>query len=405
MSVPAETSRPEASGSPSATGGRLPLVYIWQPSVFHYRVPVFDDLRALGLRSGRYDIRVLGTLEAGGKAVGGEARDYFIESREVPTTRAGMLWLHWDRWREIMDRDRPDVVVAQTNLRSTSTWQMARHCRSIGVPFIGWGKINSFSRMAPVARLFKRHYFSKFDKLVVYAQSSRRELLDTGIPSDRIIVAQNTIDTRRIFTDAERIAVRAAELRKANRLQDRVILQCIGRMDPEKRHADLLDAWPRLRELDPRLHLVLISGGPLLGEIRARAAQLDPERILVTGRVPEGDDYCWIAAADICVYPGAVGLAINQGLALGKPTIIADEWGADGELIEHERTGYRYPRGDLAALVRAVSHVLQNPAETARIGRTARELIRDQVTIENYVSRLDEAIRFGLDLRRRRTSS
>ncbi|MDP1662663.1 MAG: glycosyltransferase family 4 protein [Phycisphaerales bacterium] len=379
---------------------RLPLVYIWQPSVFHYRVPVFDELRALGVSTNSYDLRVLGTLEPGNKAVGGDHRDYFIESREVSTTRAGIMWLHWEKWKEIIDRDRPDVVIIQANLRSLSSWKIPTYCRKLGIPCYGWGKINSFSKLAVVSNAVKPYFFKRFLGMVVYSQASKRELAAAGYPESKIIVAQNTIDTRRIYSSASQIKARAAELRAQHGLDGKIILQCIGRMDPEKRHADLLDAWPRLRELDPRLVLVLVSGGPLLKDIKARANALDPERIVVTGRVPEGDDYSWIAAADICIYPGAVGLAINQGLALAKPTIIADEWGADGELIEHGKTGYRYQRANLAELVKAVDHVLKNPEETARIGESTRALIRDHVTIENYVSRLDEVVRRGLAARK-----
>lgn len=387
------------TAQPAQGQARLPMVYIWQPSVFHYRVPIFDDLRELGLLTNSYDLRVLGSLEPGNKAVGGDFREYFIESREVSTTRAGIMLLHWEKWKEIIDRDRPDVVIIQANLRSTSSWTIPSYCRKLGIPCYGWGKINSFSKLATVSNAIKPYFFKRFLGMVVYSQASKRELAAAGYPESKIIVAQNTIDTRRIFSDADRIKVRAAELRAQHGLEGKIILQCIGRMDPEKRHGDLLDAWPRLKELDPRLVLVLISGGPLLKDIKARASTLDPERIIVTGRVPEGDDYSWIAAADICIYPGAVGLAINQGLALAKPTIIADEWGADGELIEHGKTGYRYPRGNLAELVKSVDHVLRNPEETARIGGATRALIRDHVTIENYVSRLDEIIRRGLAAR------
>src|SRR5262245_33638788 len=161
------------------------------------------------------------------------------------------------------------------------------------------------------------------------------------------------------------IRARGDELRRAAGLEGRKILLCIGRMDPEKRHGDLLEAWPRLRTLDPDLRLVMVAGGPLLETVRARAAAVDPERIVVTGRVPEGDDYAWVSACDMGVYPGAVGLAINISLAFGKPTLIADERGSDAEIVRHGVTGWRFRRGDLDALIAAVQRVLENPAEAA----------------------------------------
>jgi glycosyltransferase involved in cell wall biosynthesis len=401
--MPAPIATTSTTGPASVSeGAGLPKVFIWQPSVFHYRVPVFDDLRTLGHTTKTFDLRVLGTLAEGGKAVGGEKRDYFIDDPEIYIRRFGAIWLKWQRASEIIAEHKPDVVIMQANLRSLSCWSIPSMCRKMGIPCFGWGKINSYSKVAWVSNQFKKHFFKRFDGLVVYSQSSRKELLDRGIPDERIVVAQNTIDTRRIFSDWDRIAARAAELRKHNGLEGKIVLQCIGRMDPEKRHADLINAWPELRKLDDRLRLVLVSGGPLLDQIKAHAKQVDAERIVVTGRVPEGDDYCWIAASDISIYPGAVGLAINQSLALKKPTIIADEWGADGELIVHGKTGYRFPRGDLGALVAAVKHVLMNPAEADGFAHSAQAIVRDEVTIENYVNKLNVIIQRGLAMRAKR---
>lgn len=389
-------------GARAVGSSALPKVFIWQPSIFHYRVPVFDDLRTLGHKTNSFDLTVLGTTAPGLKAVGGDKRDYFIDDPEVFVKRMGMIWLKWQNALEIIRQHKPDVVIIQANLRSLSCWSIPKLCRKMGIPCYGWGKINSYSKIAWVSNQFKRFFFNTFDGLVVYSQSSRKELLDRGIPDERIVVAQNTIDTRRIFTDWDRIAARATELRKQNGLEGAIVLQCIGRMDPEKRHADLINAWPELRKLDDRLRLVLVSGGPLLEQIKAHAKSVDPDRIIVTGRVPEGDDYCWIAACDISIYPGAVGLAINQSLALKKPTIIADEWGADGELIIHGKTGYRFPRGDLAALVASVQHVLKNPAEADGFAHSAQAIVRDEVTIENYVNKLNVIIQRGLAARARR---
>jgi glycosyltransferase involved in cell wall biosynthesis len=224
--------------------------------------------------------------------------------------------------------------------------------------------------------------FGGFERIIAYGQLARSELVALGIADERIYVAQNTIDTGRIFAEAGLFAERAAALRQRHGLEDARVLLSIARFDPEKRLADLLAAWPAL-STDPRLHLVLVGGGPLLEDIRSRAASLDPARIHVIGRAPVGEDYTWIAAADATIQCGAVGLAINQSMAFGTPTIIADEIGADTEILAHGETGWRYPRGDLDALARTVAAVFADPARTAGVNDAARTLLRDRVNIEN----------------------
>ena len=82
------------------------------------------------------------------------------------------------------------------------------------------------------------------------------------------------------------------------------------------------------------------------------------------GQLPSGEDYTWIAASDMTIQCGAIGLAINQSMAFGAATIIADERGPDSEIVEHGVTGWRYPRGDLSRLVDTVAEVLQQRSGT-----------------------------------------
>jgi len=363
-------------------------------------LPVFDQLVTLGDRT--YTIEVFGSLE-NGAAFGGGVRPYF---REVPYRRQRIMGLEFRHWPDIHERiraGRPDVVVVNAHLRHHACWWIPGLCRRLGAAAVGWGKVHSFSGLPePLLRLAKGEMFRRFDFFIVYGQTARAEMLDLGIRDERICVAQNTIDTRRVFDEGEVYAAKGLELRRAYGLDSAKILLSVARFDPEKRLHDLLEAWPRLRDLDPALHLVMVGGGILLDDIKARATAVDPERIVVTGRVPEGDDYAWIATSDLTVQCGAVGLAINQSMAFGKPTIIADEHGSDTEILEHDHTGWRYPRGDVAALVDTVATILAEPEETQRVTSASRERMRTDVTIDNMARSMDDCIRQALKISQQR---
>jgi glycogen(starch) synthase len=176
----------------------------------------------------------------------------------------------------------------------------------------------------------------------------------------------------------------------------------ISRLNSDKRPADVLDAWPRLHALDPNLVLVIAGSGELGEELKTRAARLDPERIKFAGRLPAGEDYAWIAASDITIQCGAIGLAINQSMAFGSATVVADEPGPDSEIVEHGITGWRYPRGDLTRMVDTVAEVLGDSASRDRITSTARERMRTQITIENMVEQLDRCISDALQVAHQR---
>lgn len=379
-------------------------MWILQPTIEHYRTAVFDGVAERGLSDGAYTLEVLGGMKDG-KAIGGSSRPYF---RDVPRTEirpGGVILYKWPAAPELVRTQRPDLLVMEANLRNLTCWGLLNHCRAMGTPVIGWSKVHSYSHSGWFMTMLKRRFYGKFDRMICYGESSKAELTGLGYPADRAIIANNTIDTRRIFAEGDRLRARGEEIRRERGLVGKKLMLCIGRMDPDKRHQDLLDAWPGLRALDPGLTLVLISGGPLLEEIRAKAAALDAERIIVTGRVPEGDDYAWIATSDLCIYPGAVGLAINQSLAFGKPTLIANELGADSEILvgsekPAEQTGWRYERGNLDAMTAGVRAILAGGPQVESVCGRAMTLMRDKVTLENMIGAIDRSIRLGLALRR-----
>ncbi len=400
---PSSASAPshDSSGALAAVG----KVWILQPDIHHYRTPVFDGVRERGHADRAYDLQVLGGMKDG-KAIGGAGRPYYREVTRTEIRPMGVILYKWPVAAGMLERERPAVLVMEANLRNLTCWTLLSKCRRLGIPVVGWSKVHSYSHTGAVMSAVKRRFYGKFDRMICYGESSKDELVAMGYPSDRAIIANNTIDTRKIFAEGDALRARGAAIRAERGLVGKKILLCIGRMDAEKRHQDLLDAWPRLLALDPTLVLVLISGGPLLEEIRAKAAAVDKERIIVTGRVPEGDDYAWIATCDISIYPGAVGLAINQSLAFGKPTLIANEIGADSEiLIGNEKpaaqTGWRYERGNLDAMVAGVREILTGGAAVDAVRDRAMVLMRDKVTLDNMVGAIDRSIRLALDLRKR----
>lgn len=382
----ASESLDRAAGLPEP---RLPQVWIFQPSVKHYRLPLWDALAEQA--RGRYQISVYGPLDVSPEDV--EARPYL---RAMPLHKRllmGREVAHWGGAAKLIRAQRPQVVVLTATVSFYGSWSLPRVARRAGAAVVGWSKVNSRAGHTTwLERQMKRAFFRRFDRFLCYGERSAAELRSLGYPADRIRVAQNTIDTRRIFRERDVIAARGQELRGEWQLTGKRVILCIGRMVPQKRHADLLTAWLDLRQLDPDLRLVFVGRGELLEGLQQAAAETDPERIIFTGPVPEGDDYAWIETADVVVIPGAVGLALNQAMAFGRPTVIADEPGADAELLSDPSTGWRYPRGDIRALASTIVSALSNPAEAARRGEAARRRIEEIATLERMVDTIDQTL-------------
>jgi glycosyltransferase involved in cell wall biosynthesis len=65
------------------------------------------------------------------------------------------------------------------------------------------------------------------------------------------------------------------------------------------------------------------------------------------------------------------GIANLEAAACGTPTVASDSPGLR-DSVQHGRTGFLVPHGDVAALADRIRALLENPAERERMGREAR---------------------------------
>jgi len=369
---------------------------IVQPAIQHYRIPVFDRLRELA--SGDFSLEVWGAM-CEGEALGGGSRDYFHDypCKELYIGKRPIVW-HPDILNKIR-AERPDVVISTVYPSHLTSWTLPKTCASVGAIAIGWTKVQS-PKTRSVSQYIKRKLFDRYRYILAYSGSSRDELCSLGYPESNVFVTNNTIDTDRIFASGDRYDREAELLRSEHNLTGKRILLCISTMESHKRHEDLLAAWPQLKQIDDDLHLVLIGSGSLADQLRDQCGSLESSRIHFLGRVPAGADYGWIAAADATIQCGAVGLAINQSMAFGKPTIIADEPGPDTESLVDNETGFRYQKGNLDDLVNRTRDALSDSDVVRTVTANARKIIQEQFSMDHMVSKIHQCALAAIESQR-----
>ena len=167
----------------------------------------------------------------------------------------------------------------------------------------------------------------------------------------------------------------------------------VARLEPEKGHRTLLDAWPAVLELVPEARLLIIGEGSLRDELEQQAEQLgllgeacSGEHCVGTRRARPGaqvvftglrDDVPAVTAAlDVAVLPSyreAQGLAILEAMALRRP-VVATAVGGVPEMIEHERSGLLVPPHDVPALAQAITRLLTDHPLADTLARTGHDL-------------------------------
>lgn len=144
----------------------------------------------------------------------------------------------------------------------------------------------------------------------------------------------------------------------------------------------------RLIDLSERLEgrLLIVGGGPLEAELRARAAAHD--NVVLTGPVSDSGLRARLAASDVFVLPSvnraeSFGIATIEAQAMGLPAVVTDVGTGTIEAVEHGITGYVVPSADDDALVTAVNDLLLSDALRSKMGDAARSRVVERFDVRS----------------------
>jgi glycosyltransferase involved in cell wall biosynthesis len=182
---------------------------------------------------------------------------------------------------------------------------------------------------------------------------------------ERIVVVARGVDTQ-LFDPARRSQTLRQQWGAAE--GDGVVLY-VGRLAAEKNLDALLQAFAAMRQLNPRLRLVLVGDGPL----RERLGQRCPEAVFA-GQRSGTDLAAHYASADLFLFPSLTetfGNVTPEAMASGLP-VLAFDHAAAGQLIEHGENGWLAPCSDASALVQLAQSLSREPAALRQAGQAAR---------------------------------
>lgn len=158
---------------------------------------------------------------------------------------------------------------------------------------------------------------------------------------------------------------------------------CVGRLSELKGQADLIDAVHRLatagRDVD--LHLI---GDVYAAENHHKQRLVEQTRRLGLDDVVhfEGerrDHLAFVADSDILALPSrrpeAFGMALVEGMALGRP-VVASAAGGPREIVTHDHDGLLVTPGSSRDLADALGQLMDQPEQARAMGARARQRAR-----------------------------
>jgi sugar transferase (PEP-CTERM/EpsH1 system associated) len=238
--------------------------------------------------------------------------------------------------------------------------------------------------------LLRRLHAPAVDHYVTVSHDLERYLVDrVRIAPARITAICNGVDLERFAPGRESDR---HSLPPAMRDASVVVIGTVGRLQPVKNQAALLDAFAQLGRRDPRclarLRLAIAGDGPMLATLRARADALGiAERVWFAGSV--GNVASILRQLDVFVLPSlneGISNTILEAMATALP-IVATDVGGNAELVVDGETGALVAAQDVGALADAIARYALDPKLARRHGAAGRARAEALYGIDGMVAR------------------
>jgi phosphatidylinositol alpha 1,6-mannosyltransferase len=292
------------------------------------------------------------------------------------------------RVHRLTESFRPDIIHCETEFTVGRMGQLA--AARAGIPVVS-SYHTDFGRYTeaygfPWLRKRVSAYLARFHgrSLRVYTPStaSREEVKRLGAPD--VEVWGRGVDTE-LFHPGRRSQAMRAVLGMGSRFT----FLYVGRLAPEKRPEQVLEAFRLASEILPRgvIHLIFAGSGPREAELRATA----PPGVTFLGmlerqsRLP--DVY---ANADAFVFASVtetLGLVVLEAMASGLPVIASPAGGVRDHLLDGEN-GIACHEGDAAEMARAMIRLTGDWTLSRRLASGARRTA-EQLSWTRELERLD----------------
>lgn len=326
-----------------------------------------------GLHARNHDVQLVRPRQEGADTPDRGDRFHEVLLRGMPIPRYPSLRMGMPSKRTLIKQwtlQRPDVVhIATEGPLGWSALQAALHlrlpvCSDFRTNFHSYTQHYGIGWLRKPIMAYLRKFHNRTLCTMVPTEGLRRELRVEGF--ERLEVVTRGVDTRQ-FDPARR----SAALRSSwGADDDTLVVCCVGRLAREKNLDVLLDAFRAIERRVPSSRLVLVGGGPLEQELRAAC----PGGVFAGQR--RGDDLAaHYASADLFLFPSLTetfGNVTTEAMASGLP-VVAFDYAAAAQLIDHDVQGVRVPFGDGRAFAEAALALAFDPARRERLGRAARE--------------------------------
>jgi len=219
------------------------------------------------------------------------------------------------------------------------------------------------------------------DHLITISEPNRRQILAQRLCSpDKLTLIPEALELSPYQASRTPHEVRAS----LGIPQDAPLVGSVGRLEPAKGHADLLEAFHLVLQRMPRARLVLVGRGHLEDELRRRTRELGiQEQVLFAGF--RNDLVDLLATFDVFAlashYEG-LGVATMEAMAMSRPTVCTGVGGVPDVVVDGQ-TGYLVEPRAPARMAERLVELLSDPEKARQMGQAGRRRVEEHFRVED----------------------
>lgn len=278
----------------------------------------------------------------------------------------------------------PKIIVTEGGQNTINNIQVFLYSKIFKCKYIIWdlGKGYAEFNRSAWRDLYMRLYVSILHNayyIYGYNTQSKSYFQSLGIPEDKIVVLNNTIDTRKISRiKSSFISEIPEELREPSG-NGLTFLIFVGALVKSKNIEDLAVL---MTLLGPTYFLIIVGDGSPAYKEELEILFKKTNHLFV-GYKRNEQLLPYYRISSFSVLPGLGGLSINQAMAFGVPVVCKSADGAEKDLVINNKTGYIY--NDLNDLYNYILSKEKNDWE--HMGKNAEHLIYSHHSVESMMNK------------------
>lgn len=291
----------------------------------------------------------------------------------------------------------PDVLLIEGSSNFLNNILVYYYANKYDKPIVYWSLGRIIGKRSIIRKILSPfiHYFEKSASVCLgYSSEAKKYFESIGVKSEKIIIANNCVDTNLIKNK-----IKKYEGITDTRLKNKFFrLLFVGALEKGKNLEKLFEAVNFLVKKISNLQLIIVGDGSLREKYQNYANNLNLSKYTIfTGQVL-GNNQQYFLESDLFVLPGLGGLAISEAMAYGLPIICSTADGSEKDLVKNGKNGFILDRNYSASeLAEKILFFYQNQIKIKEFGAESSKIIDSEINIEKYIENIQKALNLAYE--------